>query len=177
MSRTPRAPRCRARAECPQGYNGLAVVDERAQIVVHAEAQGSGYEGHLLVPLLESTRKTFGVLEPDKDVFKQVKVTADSGFHSRAVMAAVEQTGADVYIADRAYRRRDPAFANATRHKERDRKERALDRRKQREQQPQKTKLFTLRDFFYDEGKELCICPAGHKLYHSGKNMLFNGYR
>jgi hypothetical protein len=43
-----------------QGYNGLAVVDERAQIVVHAEAQGSGYEGHRLVPLLESTRKTFG---------------------------------------------------------------------------------------------------------------------
>jgi hypothetical protein len=160
-----------------QGYNGLAVVDERAQIVVHAEAQGSGYEGHLLVPLLESTRKTFGVLEPGKDVFTQVKVTADSGFHSRAVVAAVEQTGADVYIADRAYRRRDPAFADATRHKERDRKERALDRRKQREREPQKTKLFSLRDFFYDEGKALCICPAGHKLYHNGRNMLFNGYR
>jgi transposase len=42
-----------------QGYNGLAVVDDRAQIVVHAEARGSGYEGHLLAPLLEATRKTF----------------------------------------------------------------------------------------------------------------------
>ena len=39
-----------------QGYNGLAVVDDRAQIVVHAEAQGSGYEAHLLASLLESTR-------------------------------------------------------------------------------------------------------------------------
>jgi len=96
-----------------QGYNGLAVVDDRAQIVVHAEAQGSGYEAHLLASLLESTRETFGLLEPGKDVFAKVKVTADSGFHSRAVVAAVEQTGADVYIADRDYRRRDPAFVDA----------------------------------------------------------------
>ncbi len=160
-----------------QGYNGLAVVDDRAQIVVHAEAQGSGYEAHLLVPLLEETRKTFGIVEPGKDVFATAKVTADSGFHSRAVVAAVERTGADVYIADRDYRRRDPVFAEAGRHKERERKERELERRKQREAAPEKKKLFSLQDFFYDESKALCVCPAGHKLYQSGKNMLFNGYR
>jgi hypothetical protein len=31
------------------------------------------------------------------------------------------------------------------------------------------------RDFFHDESKALCVCPAGHKLYQSGTNMLFNG--
>src|SRR5688572_28526257 len=72
-----------------QGYNGLAVVDGRAQIVVHAEARGSGYEAHLLVPLLEATRTTFGLLEPGKDVLAKAKVTADSGFHGRAVVSAV----------------------------------------------------------------------------------------
>jgi transposase len=157
-----------------QGYNGLAVVDERAQIVVHAEAHGSGYEGHLLAPLIEATRETFQALEPGRDVFEKAKVTADSGFHSRAVVAVVERTGADVYIADRDYRRRDPAFANAGRHKERERKERARERAKKVEEKP---KPFSLRDFFYDEGKALCVCPAGHKLYHSGKHLLFNGYR
>ena len=160
-----------------QGYNGMAVVDDRTQIVVHAEARGSGYEAHLLVPLLEATRETFGRLDPGRDVFAKTKVTADSGFHSRAVVAAVERTGADVYIADRAYRRRDPAFAGAGRHKARERKERELERRKLREAEPEKKKLFSLRDFFYDESKEICICPAGQKLYRSGKNMLFNGYR
>ena len=160
-----------------QGYNGLAVVDDRAQIVVHAEAQGSGYEAHLLASLLESTRETFGLLEPGKDVFAKVKVTADSGFHSRAVVAAVEQTGADVYIADRDYRRRDPAFVDAGHHKERDRKKRELERRKEREKLPQTKRLFGLQDFFYDERKALCICPAGHRLYQSGKHMRFNGYR
>jgi len=56
-----------------------------------------------------------------------------SGFHSKTVVDAVEQTGADVYIADRYYRQREPAFPNATRHKERVKKERALLRRKKRE--------------------------------------------
>lgn len=162
-----------------QGYNGLAVVDERAQTVVHAEAHGSGYEGHLLAPLIEATRETFRTLEPGRDVFQKAKVTADSGFHSRAVVAEVERTGADVYIADRNYRRRDPAFANASRYKERERKERTRERAKKAKESAASAKLkpFSLRDFFYDERKELCICPAGHKLYHSGKHLLFNGYR
>ncbi|HKO94951.1 MAG TPA: transposase [Polyangiaceae bacterium] len=116
-----------------QGYNGLAVVDDRAQVVVHAEAHGSGYEGHLLAPLIEATRETFRTIEPGRDVFQRVKVTADSGFHSRVVVAEVERTGADVYIADRDYRRRDPAFASAGRHKERERKnEPASERRRRR---------------------------------------------
>ena len=161
-----------------QGYNGLCVVDDRAQVVVHAEAHGSGYEAHLLAPLIEATRKDFAELQLGKDVFAHTKVTADSGFHSNAVIAAVEATGADAYVADRDYRRREPAFADAGRYKERDKKERALQRKRQREARVSaKPKLFTVEDFLYDEGNARCICPAGHKLYHSGKNMLFNGYR
>ena len=161
-----------------QGYNGLCVVDDRAQVVVHAEAHGSGYEAHLLAPLIEATRKEFAELQLGKDVFVKTKVTADSGFHSNAVIAAVEATGADAYVADRDYRRREPAFADAGRYKERDKKERALHRKRQREARVSaKPKLFTVEDFLYDEGNARCICPAGHKLYHSGKNMLFNGYR
>jgi transposase len=160
-----------------QGYNGLAVVDERAQIIVHAEAHGSGYEGHLLAPLLEATRTTFAALEPGNDVLKQAKVTADSGFHSRAVVAEVEALGADAYIPDRDHRRRDAAFADAGRHKERSRKERARERRKQRELSGETKKLFTREDFAYHEDTGRCVCPAGHRLYQSGKHMLFNGYR
>jgi hypothetical protein len=162
-----------------QGYNGLAVVDDRAQIVVHAEAHGSGYEAHLLTSVLAATRGTFERFEPGRDVLSKAKVTADSGFHSREVMGALEGLDADVYVADRHYRKRDPAFAGAGRHKERNRKERALKRRKQKAEEvgPTKPKLFSRPDFLYDESKTLCICPAGHKLYPSGRDMLFNGYR
>ena len=62
------------------------------------------------------------------------------------MVAAVEQTGADAYIADRDYRRREPAFADAAKHKTRDKKERALKRRRERELrsqgQPDKNMLF-----------------------------------
>lgn len=161
-----------------QGYNGLAVVDDRAQIVVHAEAHGSGYEAHLLAPLIEATRQSFAELELANDIFAEAKVTADSGFHSNAVMAAVEATGADAYVADRDYRRREPEFADAARYKQRNKKERGLRRRREREaRESSKPKLFTVEDFLYDEQNARCICPAGQKLYRSGKNMLFNGYR
>ena len=161
-----------------QGYNGLAVVDEHSQIVVHAEAHGSGYEAHLLAPMIEATRQSFAELKLDKDVFAQTKVTADSGFHSDVVVAAVEATGADAYIADRDYRRREPEFADAARHKQRDKKERALRRKREREaREPTESGLFTVKDFLYDEANARCICPAGQKLYRAGQDMLFNGYR
>ncbi len=86
-----------------QGYNGLAVVDDRAQVIVHAEAHGCGYEGHLLTRLLEGTREAFHALDGGKDILKRAKITADSGFHSKAVVAAVEAIGADAYVADRDF--------------------------------------------------------------------------
>jgi hypothetical protein len=90
----------------------------------------------------------------------------------------VEATGADAYIADRDYRRRDPAFADASRYKQRETKEEALRRRREREARTStESRLFTGKDFLYDAANARCICPAGHKLYCSGKNMLFNGYR
>ena len=93
-------------------------------------------------------------------------------------MAAVEATGVDAYIADRDYRRREPEFAGAARYKERDQKERALRRKKERAARgASKSRRFTVEDFQYDEQNARCLCPAGHKLYRSGKNMLFNGYR
>jgi hypothetical protein len=117
-------------------------------------------------------------MDPGKDVFADVKVTADSGFHSKTALAAVEATGADAYIADRDYHRRNPAFAGATRYKARDKKERDLRRKREREaRETTEPKQFTVKDFRYDEARARCICPAGHKLYCSGKDMLFNGYR
>jgi hypothetical protein len=70
-------------------------------------------------------------VSPDNELFQNAKVTADSDFHSKLVLSAVEKTGVDAYIADRDSRRRDPAFADASRHKQRSRKERASKRRRE----------------------------------------------
>jgi hypothetical protein len=116
---------------------------------------------------IEATRQGFAEMEPGKDVFARAKVTADRGFHSNAVVAAVEETGADACVADRDYRRREPAFAGASRFKRRDKKERGLRRRRKREaRESAEPKQFTVRDFLYDEANARCICPAGQKLKH-----------
>lgn len=75
-------------------------------------------------------------------------------------------------VADREMRRRDPAFANAGRYKERHRKE-----RRRRSGGASEPRWFTPADFTYDERKQTCICPAGHKLYRSGVDIVTGGYR
>jgi hypothetical protein len=48
--------------------------------VVHAEAHGSGYEAHLLAPMIEAIQQSFAEPELAKDIFADVTVTADIGW-------------------------------------------------------------------------------------------------
>jgi hypothetical protein len=153
-----------------QGYNGVAVVDERHQIVVYGEALGEGQENHLLEPMVKATRETFAAIGEEKDVFAKATVSADSGYHSKPSMEYVTEAGLDAYVADREMRRRDPAFADAGRYKERHRQG------QRRQNGSDARKRFTPANFIYDETKQTCICPAGHKLYRSGVDLETGGF-
>jgi hypothetical protein len=106
-----------------QGYDGVAVVDAKHQVVVHAEAFGAAQEHALLLPMLEGTRENFEAIGNKPDVFGKAKLTPDSGFHTEANMKEVMEQGIDAYIADPGFRKRDPRFLDAERYKERSRKE------------------------------------------------------
>ncbi len=155
-----------------QGYNGVAVVDERHQIVVHAQALGEGQENHLLEPMVKATRESFEAIGRREDVFAKATLTADSGYHSKQSMEYIANSEVDAYVADREMRRRDPAFANAGRYKERHRKD-----QRRRHSGSAEPKWFTPGDFVYAEGKQTCICPAGHRLYRSRVDIVTSGYR
>jgi len=152
-----------------QGYNGVAVVDEKHQIIVNAEAHGEGQEAHLLEPMLESTRKGLKAAKISPDVFQHTKVTADAGYHSGDSVTYTQEDGIDAYIADRNHRQRDPAFADYDRHKIRFRK----DKRRYHGIDSQR---FTAKDFIYDEKDRSCRCPAGNRLYRNGSNINVNGF-
>jgi len=151
-----------------QGYNGVAVVDDERQIVVCAEAWGNGQEQELLVPMVKETRQSFARIGIAQNIFESAKLTADSGFHCAKSVEQLQQLGVDAYIADANYRRRDAAFANAGRFKERHRKE--------HRQRSGAQECFGPADFVYDEQSRTCICPAGKKLYRSGKLIETRGY-
>jgi len=153
-----------------QGYDGLAVVDGKHQVVVHAEAFGAAQEHELLLPLIEGTRENFEAIGNKKDVFKEVKLTADSGFHTENNMRKLMEQGIDAYIADPQFRKRDPRFSGVDRYKERFRKERA-------EYFGVAGLYWPGRDFTMSEDKTHCICPAGKRLYLNGRNVVVKGQR
>lgn len=148
-----------------QGYDGVAAVDEKHHVVVHAEAFGEAQEHDLLQPMLKGAKENFVALG-EKEILRQVKVTTDAGFHAERNLEYLYTNGIDGYIADNRMRQRDRRFADAGKYKERSREER---RRREGGR-------FTNKDFRYDPKKGTCICPAGKKLYGNGSNVFFNGY-
>jgi transposase len=144
-----------------QGYNGVAMVDSKHQIVVHAEATGDS-EPAILQPMVEGTRENFKEIGKKEDIFKETKLSADSGFHSEMNVAMVTEAGIDAYIADNKFRHRDPRFATADRHKERFHKEMA--------KKFDRPIVFQPRDFTVSPDKSFAICPAGKRMYKCGNS-------
>jgi hypothetical protein len=137
-----------------QGYNGVAAVDAKHQVVVSAEAFGTGSEAAILEPMVDKVKETFLGLG-DEDIYAQAKVTADSGFHSEATMKMLEGRGVDGYVADKGMRKRDPAFLTAARHEGKI----AGIQGKRVER-----KYFGPDDFTFNESGKL-VCPAGSEMY------------
>ncbi len=150
-----------------QGYDGLAVVDGKHQVVVHASAHGEGQEHGLLVPALEATRARFRALGQRGDVLRQATVLADAGFHSEPNLRYLEEHGIGGYLADTRLRKRDPRFATAARHVPT-----APDAPWSR---PAAAGLFQPRDFQLAADRSHCVCPAGRRLYRSGAHCRIGG--
>ena len=152
-----------------QGYDGVAAVDSKHQIVVHAQAYGQAQEHDLLEPMIEKTRDTFKEIESSEDIFRKAKLTADAGFHTEANMKMLAEKNIDGYVADTRFRKRDPRFADRDRYKERFRQDRA--------KKECRSRLFTVKDFTFPEDKSHCICPAGKRLYRNGGNVNIGNHR
>ena len=134
-----------------QGYNGIATVDEQHQIIVDAQAFGDGHEARHVDQIIKSVQTTFRNLDSKLDIYREVILTADSGFHSEAATAAVLDRGIDAYIADTHFRKRDPRFANQQEHKAK-----STDKRRTSKAR----KYFGAAEFHFNNEGSL-ICPAG----------------
>lgn len=144
-----------------QGYTAVAAVDGQAQIIVAAQAHGSGSEQSVLLPMVEKT----GVLRTDQTI-----ITADAGYHSEANLQGLHDAGVPALIADGLMRRRDERFAEQGRYK-------ALPDPLYDKAAPSKPAdaKFLPEDFTYDVTAGICICPAGKKLYSTGSNCTTHG--
>lgn len=151
-----------------QGYNGVAAVDNQHQIIVHAEAYGKAQEHDLLLPMVEGIENNFKAIG-EKQIFKKVKLTTDSGYHTEDNLQQLHERKVDAYIADNRMRKRDPRFMETDKYRERTRKE--------KQQFLGTNKTFSNKDFTYDEKQKTCVCPAGKSLYSNGSHKNLKGYQ
>ena len=136
-----------------QGYNGIAAVDSKHQIVVHAQAYGEGPEQHALIPMVlgiksQLTQATGG----HERIFRKARITADSGFHSADNLKTLHKMGVDGYIADNQFRKRDPRFIDSATYQQEQQKRRV-------ERGYRASARFSLKDFDYDPIAGTCRCP------------------
>jgi transposase len=146
-----------------QGYTAVAMVDGKHQIVVHAEAHGEGQEHGLLIPMIKGAREHFGA-----DPFKDATVLADAGYCSEENAQYLSEEHIDGYLADPMFRKRDPRFIDAARHKP--------TRPDEPFAKPKREILFRPKDFQIAADRTHAICPAGKRLYRNGRHRDLNGY-
>jgi transposase len=148
-----------------QGYTGVAAVDARSQVVVHASAFGIGQENGLLPEVLGKMRKDFEAIG-QCDPLASATVLTDSGYHSEATLQQLADANVDALIADTGFRSRDPRFAEAYRHKPPEKSRKPGERR---------SKWYQTTDFQYDPAARTCRCPAGNLLKLSSANVVIKG--
>jgi transposase len=146
-----------------QGYTGAAAVDEKHQIIVEAQAHGTGSEQELLVPVSEA------IVPLAKE---HTVVCTDSGYHSEAGLKDLEGKGIEAFIPDNGYRQRDQRYAGQDQH--RAKPDALWDKSAKPAAKP---KLFEPADFKVAEDRSHCICPAGKRLYRNGGNCNIRGKR
>jgi transposase len=145
-----------------QGYTGAAAVDAKHQIIVEAQAHGTGAEQEVLLPVVDALRER--ALLADQSL-----ITADAGYHSEENLKALAEREVDALIADHQMRQRDERFGTQARHRA---KPDPLYDKSRPDDSPHESRLFQPSDFQYDPAARTCLCPAGKSLYRKGKDLV-----
>ncbi len=150
-----------------QGYNGIAAEDDKHQVVMFAEAFGDSNESGHLPEIIEGVNKNCREAKVSDNIFDEIIVTADSGFHNEKNMKLIDIDGITAFIADNKFRKRDVRFSNSGRYK-----------KKVVNWKPRKGKnYFTADDFIFNELTGKLICPAGFPMWMKCKNFQAGKYK
>jgi len=152
-----------------QGYNGVATVDKKHQIIVDAQAFGEGQEHHVLQPVLNTVRARFKRLGLGEDVYRTgTVVTADTGYANEANMQYLHDHNINGYVPDNQFRKRDPKFAEQNHH--------YSTRRPITGKKKAATSVIPASEFDFDPINLTCRCPSGESISFRGKHSDSHGH-
>jgi hypothetical protein len=130
-----------------QGYNGIAIADSGSQVIIAAEAIGSGSESGCLPQMLDSLKENMQMATGKKEPLKKSIVLGDTGYFSEENLQEAKSRNIEVLIPDQQFRKRDPGFDDRQKYKDTNVK-----------------KYFGIEDFKYNKNEDYYICPAGKAL-------------
>ena len=145
-----------------QGYCGVAVVDAKHQVIVEAQAHGTGSEQELLLPVIDACAD-----QRNADTC----ITADAGYHSEANLAALAERGIDALIADGQMRQRDERLTEQGKHTAKP------DPLHDKSATSKSAKVFATADFRIASDHSHAVCPAGKTLHRNGRGCTVGAYR
>jgi len=140
-----------------QGYNAQALVDNKRQVIVNAEAFGDAQDHYLIPPMLDGAKENIKAIGGSEDYFKGKVLTADSNYHDPSNLKKCDEEKVDAYIPDKRFRKRDPRF-----HRE-------------KLQIRGKVGRFNLKDFEYNQDTDEYHCPGGKVLKLRAKRAVVDG--
>ena len=154
-----------------QGYNGVAAVDKKHQVIIEAQAFGEGQEHHTLKPVLNDIRNRYRRTGISENIFEDgVIVTADTGFSNDDNNEYVRDEGVNAFIPDQHFRSRDKHFAQ----------QKATHGKRHQENKKGQQGVIPSSEFTFDKRRKICICPADNKMWlkneiiePTGKRKLF----
>ncbi|MCZ6805017.1 MAG: transposase, partial [Proteobacteria bacterium] len=139
-----------------QGYNGVASVDKKHQVIINAQAFGAGQEHHTLQPVLETIKERYKRLGSSDDIYKDgIIVTADTGYANEANMKYLHENSINGYLPDNQFRSRDPKFAA---QKSKYGKRKTNNKKKT-------IRVIPASEFSFDATGKSCVCPAGETMW------------
>jgi transposase len=139
-----------------QGYNGIAVADDKHQVIIAAEAFGRGQEQRFFEPLLEQAEENLKTImgNPEGKPLKEKTILGDTGYFCEDNLKAAAGKQMEAIIPDNHFRQRDSRFDDRGRHSKREYK-------------------FTQADFHYNQEDNTYTCPNGKTLRFIGHQKLY----
>lgn len=151
-----------------QGYNGVATVDKKHQVIIDAQAFGEGQEHHTLAPVLEKIKSRYQRLKISDDIYATgTVVTADTGFANEANVKYLFDNEINGYIPDNQFRSRDPKF----------KAQKSKYGKRHQEKKKRKKVIIPSSEFKFDPIKLTCECPAGEMISYHGTRTDQSGQK
>jgi transposase len=143
-----------------QGYDGIALADEKNQVIIATEAYGKGQEHGTFKPVVEQAEANLKAICGQEEPLSGKTILADTGYFSEENLKTAADKKIEAIIPDTNFRKRDERFADREAHSGIQYK-------------------FGFQDFTFNEKTNTYTCPNSKTLKHIGHAVLYgsSGHR